>query len=282
MRLSGKLTGFVVLLSAAVLMAALWLVLSWRPSSSSSAPGPIILIAIGGGLLCGLIFRVWVSRLTDAEVDRLGRHVEGMGQAGASPSTYRPLPWTQSLYEAINAAFSHLHRSVEKLEAKRRELEIQVRIAQSELQDGQAVLHAISDAVVVTDAFNELSLANPTAARILHFNPDDDESQPIDRFLSDPMLVKLIKDAREIGNIGNSRHVEHRMCQDGSPRVYDVALSCMANKQKEVSGVVTILRDITHEKEIAEMKSDFVSGVSHELRTPLSSIKAYIEMLVDG
>jgi two-component system phosphate regulon sensor histidine kinase PhoR len=30
------------------------------------------------------------------------------------------------------------------------------------------------------------------------------------------------------------------------------------------------------------MKSDFVSGVSHELRTPLSSIKAYVEMLVDG
>jgi len=30
------------------------------------------------------------------------------------------------------------------------------------------------------------------------------------------------------------------------------------------------------------MKSDFVSSVSHELRTPLSSIKAYVEMLVDG
>ena len=30
------------------------------------------------------------------------------------------------------------------------------------------------------------------------------------------------------------------------------------------------------------MKSDFVSNVSHELRTPLSSIKAYMEMLVDG
>ncbi len=30
------------------------------------------------------------------------------------------------------------------------------------------------------------------------------------------------------------------------------------------------------------MKNDFVSMVSHELRTPLASIKAYIEMLIDG
>ena len=30
------------------------------------------------------------------------------------------------------------------------------------------------------------------------------------------------------------------------------------------------------------MKNDFVSSVSHELRTPLASIKAYVEMLIDG
>ena len=46
--------------------------------------------------------------------------------------------------------------------------------------------------------------------------------------------------------------------------------------------VVTVLRDLSKEREIARLKSDFVSKASHELRTPLSSISAYIEMLVDG
>lgn len=36
------------------------------------------------------------------------------------------------------------------------------------------------------------------------------------------------------------------------------------------------------DKELSEMKNEFVSMVSHELRTPLASIKAYIEMLIDG
>ena len=30
------------------------------------------------------------------------------------------------------------------------------------------------------------------------------------------------------------------------------------------------------------MKTEFVANASHELRTPLGSIKAYLEMLVDG
>jgi two-component system phosphate regulon sensor histidine kinase PhoR len=45
---------------------------------------------------------------------------------------------------------------------------------------------------------------------------------------------------------------------------------------------VAVLHDVTKEKEVAQMKNDFVSNVSHELRTPLASIKAYVEMLIDG
>jgi signal transduction histidine kinase len=49
-----------------------------------------------------------------------------------------------------------------------------------------------------------------------------------------------------------------------------------------VTGAVAVLHDITREKEISQMKNDFVSHVSHELKTPLASITAYSEMLSDG
>jgi len=45
---------------------------------------------------------------------------------------------------------------------------------------------------------------------------------------------------------------------------------------------VAVLHDVTREKEISQMKNDFVGHVSHELKTPLASITAYSEMLADG
>lgn len=47
-------------------------------------------------------------------------------------------------------------------------------------------------------------------------------------------------------------------------------------------GRVTVFRDITREREIDRMKTDFVRTVSHELRTPLSAIVGMTEMLLDG
>ncbi len=69
---------------------------------------------------------------------------------------------------------------------------------------------------------------------------------------------------------------------EAESRLYDVSLTCFPTHKGEVGGVVMILHDLTREREISRLKSEFVSKASHELRTPLSAIRAYVEMLVDG
>ncbi|MCX5661750.1 MAG: ATP-binding protein [Planctomycetota bacterium] len=222
-----------------------------------------------------------------AEIRQLQAHIDKL--AGESPpkGPFRSDAGLEGLSLAIESCVSGLRRRIDQLVAQRRELEIEARITEAQRCHTEAIFNSITDAVLVTDAFNEVALANDAAARILSFDLQRAHHTPVDRLVADPVLCKLIKDTREGGVAGRRRHVEHRLGGTGDPTVYDVTLAGVTDARStrsadETVGVVTILRDITREKAIAEMKSEFVSNVSHELRTPLSSIKAYLEMLVDG
>lgn len=48
----------------------------------------------------------------------------------------------------------------------------------------------------------------------------------------------------------------------------------------EVAGMVGILMDVTHEREIDRMRSDFVSTTAHEFQTPLTAIIGFCEVLL--
>lgn len=49
-----------------------------------------------------------------------------------------------------------------------------------------------------------------------------------------------------------------------------------------IAGALLIYRNIKHNVELAQIKSDFISNVSHEIRTPLALISMYIETLDMG
>ena len=162
-----------------------------------------------------------------------------------------------------------------------KEMEIQLKVATAERQHAEAILYSISDAVLVTDPFDELVLANESAAKTFAF--DLAKSSPrSDR----PGAARHEDDRADPGDAAKQqpqrRIVEHDVHTPGGDRSYKITLSCVASAAEQAGGVVAVLHDMTREKEVAEMKNDFVSNVSHELRTPLASIKAYVEMLIDG
>src|SRR6202795_4957691 len=54
----------------------------------------------------------------------------------------------------------------------------------------------------------------------------------------------------------------------------------MRDPARAVAGRIFAFRDISTDRLVEQMKSDFVSAVSHELRTPLTSIYGFAETLL--
>lgn len=65
-------------------------------------------------------------------------------------------------------------------------------------------------------------------------------------------------------------------------RFINAHFSVYHNENNGVEGIVAVLRDITEQKKLDDMRKEFVANVSHELRTPLTTVKSYTETLLDG
>ncbi len=188
---------------------------------------------------------------------------------------------------AVDTLVESSMEELDKVSGRVREAEIRLSVSESERRHYESILDGLNDAVIVTDTFNELTLANSAASNLLGFEREQSMHKPVQELLGDSSIASAIGELNQAGVRSKQTHFEHTFnvddpeMQEQAP-LFDVTLSALPNENKAVGGVVTIFRDITREKEISRMKTEFVSQASHELRTPLSSINAYIEMLIDS
>lgn len=276
--------GFVIagLVGAAAVGSVLATLLAQEVLANFAPPMRLALeAAMHAGM--ALVILVPIGLVSHRQVERLCRNFEDVGTEGTG-SVSAPF-WLRPVASALTEAVRSWVERYESLTTRLREVEIRQRLSEAERDHAVAILNSLRDGVLVTDGFDELSVANLRAAELLGFRVDDAIHKPIDEIIEDGRLRTLIKEVRTAGVLNKQKNVEHEMAAgtiEHPSAEFDVTLACLPDVKNEVGGVVTILRDVTREREISQMKSDFVSQASHELRTPLSSINAYVEMLLDG
>ncbi len=254
----------------------------WFTSGSIIATAVGALAALAGAAVAG----VPMMRQHNASLDKLANAVLDITDSHEPGSVSLPPTGAPAHLEAaVRDALESMSESVASASAQIHQLELRRKIAEAEIESAEAVFNSLQDAVLVIDNFKELKMANAPAASMMGISLDENESRPVDDVVGDERIRSLITDSLASASPAHRRRVEHEIVDPTSPdpRFCDVTLACLPDRKSQgVGGVVAIIRDITREREISQMKSDFVSKASHELRTPLASINAYLELLIDG
>lgn len=136
-----------------------------------------------------------------------------------------------------------------------------------------AILASITDAVLVVNRNGRIVLDNPAARDVLSAQ----ESQS-GRLLAESTTLQTLIDLFDSAMQGGNPTGE-LVLNDG--RTFFANLSPVSTGEIGVIGWVATLQDVSHFKELNQLKNDFVSSVSHDLRSPLSSILLAINLITE-
>lgn len=225
----------------------------------------VIVLGIGYGRLAGVVTSI-AAQLPSA--------------SPAADPEGRPSSW-RTLTDAVDAHLTHHDQLVRQLRAELQDFQVRSQLSERQKRHVEAILYSLRDAVLVVDGSDRLLMANEPATKLLGFDAGQAHREPLAEVIGQTHaeFVELLRQSR--CNQTEATKRELQFMQGGRPRIFEVIVSCVQEGGK-ASGVVAVLHDITKEKEVSQMKNDFVSHVSHELKTPLASITAYSEMLADG
>jgi two-component system phosphate regulon sensor histidine kinase PhoR len=153
----------------------------------------------------------------------------------------------------------------------------------SQLEEGKArlatLLENLSEGVVVIAGDRTIRMMNREAADILGTADGKTEGRPVAEAIRHPEVLAFIDRWRRGENpppaeaFIPSRTVDRTVRLAGTTVRYDASPG---------SDLLLTLRDVTEERRLARVKSDFVSNASHELRTPLTNIRGYLEAMEDA
>jgi two-component system phosphate regulon sensor histidine kinase PhoR len=223
------------------------------------------LSALGMAVLAGAL-----AMLVSRRVTRLIEHMrQGAQRFAAGQLRHRLMAQDTDefagLAEALNSMAGQLQDKIAFLERYRT------------LQE--TVLSTMAEGVLALDLEERIISMNAAAARLLGADPQAAAGKRLQEFCRNPALQRLVRavlQSRQTaeGEIVLRDAVGERCLQGRCSLLQPAGADCV--------GVLLVLADLTHLRQLENVRRDFVANVSHELKTPITSIKGFVETLREG
>lgn len=157
------------------------------------------------------------------------------------------------------------------------DIEEKIKDVSSQSQQLKAIFNSMIEGVMLTDREGRIVSVNQAIERIFQVAKDDVEGRALLEVIRNNDIAEIIT---AVLSIGKSVSKEITL-------VYPVQSIFKVNatpifESGSVNGCLVVIHDITEIRRLETMRRDFVANVSHELKTPLTSIKGFVETLLEG
>ncbi len=116
--------------------------------------------------------------------------------------------------------------------------------------------------------------------KVIHMNIAAEKMLGVS-FTDKPTFSQIFKDisVTDEQEIKNRNYLHSQIVREN--RTYDVFFAPFGTVEGD-NGIMSVIHDVTEQKELENAQREFVANVSHELRTPLTNIKSYTETISDS
>ncbi|PJA02408.1 hypothetical protein COX73_00950, partial [bacterium (Candidatus Gribaldobacteria) CG_4_10_14_0_2_um_filter_36_18] len=147
--------------------------------------------------------------------------------------------------------------------------------AEEERDKTLAIFENFPEGLLFLDKENKISSVNPSVRDFFQLDPKEAVGKKIDELEKKSPLTPLIDILRE-----SPKGIYRKELVLRENLILEISAIPVMRVEEKI-GTLIILRDITREKTIERLKTEFVSISAHQLRTPLSAVKWTLRMILD-
>jgi two-component system phosphate regulon sensor histidine kinase PhoR len=173
--------------------------------------------------------------------------------------------------EELGGLARALNRMAEQMQDR-----IDTILHQTSQQD--AVLGSMVEGVLAVDHEQRIISLNPAGAQLLGCARHAALGRSAAQVIVHPELRQFVAQA-----LACREPIEQDvMLHAASERIIQLRGTALGRVGESARGAVIVMNDISNVRRLETLRRDFVANVSHELKTPITSIKGFVETLLDG
>ena len=158
-----------------------------------------------------------------------------------------------------------------------------------ERKKDEALLTSIGEGVLAVDETQKIILLNSAGEQITGFLQEELLSKTIEESLDliDKKRKKFLPEDSPVDKVLKTNkpiNLDEVYLKKRDRTIFPARFSVAPtlDADDKIIGAIVVFADITHEKEIEQMKQELISIATHELRTPITGIKGYLDMILSG